>query len=368
MPTNTQQQVLRPENLTNAINEIQTDIKINLPLGFFTESVRMVGDVGSYLKYTGSRKTAKLVNYGSPSLSRGKEGVKRRPVQLAHTFQNTDVNLIDSQGLMGPNGVVENIAVSEISRQLMDFKVQNVNLRKQAIASALVHFAVYFADDGDGYRLLPNSTGADLTVDFDVPAGQKGQLDILGGGDIIDASWATASTDILFHLSEVRRQMILLGGWEPKTILHGKNIPKYLRDNTALNQFFIRNPVFNNAVLSDDAPPGLSSYNWIDMSTGFIENGAGTAEVIIGDDEIVFLPDFGNEWYNLYIGSYVKPVNLGNVSQDLMQALTNFSQVFGMFAYATQNNDPSGLRMYAGDTFLPVINAPKAVCRADVTP
>ncbi|HQW51058.1 MAG TPA: ATP-binding cassette domain-containing protein, partial [Tepidiformaceae bacterium] len=43
-------------------------------------------------------------------------------------------------------------------------------------------------------------SGGETTIDYQVPAGNLDQLDMLGGGNLLDADWATSSTDIPAHL------------------------------------------------------------------------------------------------------------------------------------------------------------------------
>ena len=69
-----------------------------------------------------------------------------------------------------------------------------------------------YSYDEDGDALRHGFTGGETTIDFGVPAGNLTQLDMLGGGDILDADWATAATDIPAHLHEINAAMIQLTG------------------------------------------------------------------------------------------------------------------------------------------------------------
>ena len=67
-----------------------------------------------------------------------------------------------------------------------------------------------YASDGD--LLRHGFSGSDTTIDYQIPAGNLTQLNMLGSGNILNADWATAGTDIPAQLHAINAAMIQLTG------------------------------------------------------------------------------------------------------------------------------------------------------------
>ncbi len=60
-------QLLAVTNMLGAIQLVKPGVPNQLPPGFFSSVKGTIGDSGKYTRTTGNRKTARQVQYGSPS-------------------------------------------------------------------------------------------------------------------------------------------------------------------------------------------------------------------------------------------------------------------------------------------------------------
>jgi hypothetical protein len=359
--------ILHVENFLRTIEKVKAGIPGDiLPPRMFKPTDKVKGNAGYYYKVEGTRQVAQQVAYGAPSKSMIGKGVSKQPVTLVHSFENFthDPNLMAL--LKSTDGKVQMRGAEIVGKKIANFTTRFQNLRKAAWYAALTLGKIYF--DGEG-NLLPSDTGAVVTIDFAIPAGNQAQLDWDGGGAIIGASWATAGTDIIGDLRELKLAAIAQTGYPIKKAYYGANIPGYFAANTTLKEYLARNQSGNAALLKGEVPPGLMGLDWIDAQNAFYEDASGTNQFFWGGDAIVFTPDPADiGWWGLIDGSYPVPTDIGKIYSDALTALNSLREIFGMFGYATVSHDPVGITQYGGDTFLPYIAVPKSIYIADVVP
>jgi hypothetical protein len=371
----TLQQIIGGDNLCGVIEGVKPGLSTDLlPPEFFNLTKTVDGDTGKYTKVNGNRKTARLVQYGSPAKNRELTGLTEVPVKLMHSLESVFhhpsvlMNLLSVEGAVLANGMTakQKLGADEIARQTRDFAQLFQNLRTAAIFSALFKGAVYF--DGEG-NLLPSSSGAVVTVDFGIPAGNQNQLDVDGNGAIIGASWATAGTEIHTDVQQLKIAARKLTGYPLQVAFYGENILNYFVSNTYLSSMIIRKQSLQDAFAANMIPDGfLGIQKWIPGGEAFFEDKDGTVQGLLGADNIVFTPMPDRSWYELLEGTYPVPTDIGEVSSDALSAAQNLVVKPGMFSYAVRKTNPVTIEHVAGDTVLPVIKVPAAIFIADVTP
>ena len=358
--------LLHIENFLRTIEKVKAGIPDDiLPARMFKPTDKTIGNSGFYYKVLGTRQVAQQVAYGAPSKSMVGKGVFKQPITLLHAFENFshDPNLLAL--LKSTTGGTQKRGVEIVGKKIAEFTQRFINLRRAAWYSALAQGKIYFDVDGN---LLPTSTGAVVTIDFAVPAGNQNQLDWDGNGAIIGASWATAGTDIIGDLRELKLASIALTGYKLKYAFYGSNLPGYFANNTTLQQYLARNATGNAALLKGEVPDGLMGLTWVDAQHAFFEDKGNVNRFFWGGDQIVFTPDPADiGWWGFIEGSYNVPSDIGKLYGDAMSALNSLREIFGVFGYAVVGHDPVGITQYGGDTFLPVIAVPNAVFIADVT-
>lgn len=356
--------VLAAPSLCGVIQGTKTGIPNVFPPGFYAIDKAVNKDTGEYTRVNGTRTTARIAAYGSPSRARNLKGLTVCPVKLLHAPEHINLNLPDFRGLLQKDSlVIDEKGVQEIGRQVRDARQNLDNLRVGALTEALFKGAIYFDDEGN---LLPSSSGASITTDFAIPAGNKDQLNALGGGNIISASWATTSTDIHTHVVSLKQAAGRLTGYPLRHAFYGKNVPDMLVSNTTLKDFFVQNSMANTQFLSTgDIPNPLLGLSWHPAYEAFFEDADGNYQSPVGDNQVVFTPEPSVDWIGWLEGTVDIPTRL-SVSSDAVEALSSVRSQQGMFAYATLETDPVRIKMVYGDTFLPVIKVPSAVFIATV--
>ncbi len=363
----TLEQILGFENLVGIIQNPQGGVPNLFPPAFMAASGRpIVGKTATWVEVKGNRQTARLVQYGAPSVRRGLKGLADRSAIMLHTHEHIrhDASVLMQLRNMD-NPTAQRMGQQYVAYETAEFRRYFQNLRVAALCSMLTLGAIYF--DGDG-NLLPTSSGAVTTVDFSVPSGNKTQLNMLGTGSIISASWATATTDISGQITSIKNAFAQLNGYVPMHVFCGANIRGYLAGNNTVKELMKTDTSVASAFRNNQIAAGLFGMTWHDMSGAFFEDSAGTNQSWWGADMIVITPDPTPDWFEFLEGTYPVPTALGGISSDGASALAGVTEVKGMFSYAKVEDDPVSIKHNAGDTFLPTLKVPGAIAIGDVTP
>jgi len=355
----TLQQILGSTTLTGVVQGVKGGVPSDILPPAFMRATRVVtGDSAKYRKVNNTRKVAKIVQYGSPSKRREQIGISEVPVKLLHTFEHEVFDAATLQNLTSENDQIQRLGEAEVARQSAEFKRYFTNLRLAATYSMLAKGVIYFDADGN---LLPSSSGAAITVDAQVSANNKNQLN-----GVISAAWSAAGTDIPLQIAALKKVARKLTGYKLTHAFHGENILGYFTTNTKMKEIINRNPAMQNAVLmNNEIPNGLLNLNWIPMYEAFYEDNDGTDQDLVDADNVIFTPDPTPDWWEVMEGTYAVPNDLV-IGTDAMDVLSNLVQRPGMFSYAELKTDPPSIKQLAGDTFLPIIKVPDAIFIATV--
>lgn len=356
----TLQQILGGKNLTGVIQGVKPGVPKDLfPPAFVTPTRTVEGDHCTYRKVSGTRKTARLVQYGSPSVARNLSGVSELPVKLMHSKEHithAPAVLMNLTNLGDENK--QKLGQGEITRQTAEFKDLFTNLRYSVVYSILRYGAVYF--DGNG-NLLPSSTGAVTTIDFGMSANNKNQLN-----GIISASWATAGTSIHAQIAALKKAARKATGYPITHCFYGSNILDDFLTNTKLKELINRTSVLQSGFAAGEIPNGFLGLQWHPMSEAFFNDNSGTDQDWFSSDICVFTPDPSPEWWEVIEGTYPIPTDIGKISADGAGALGQVTEAAGMFSYAQLLTDPVTIKQIAGDTFIICLKVPNAIYIADV--
>jgi hypothetical protein len=359
--------IIGGRNLTGVINSVQGGVPTDVlpPRLFQPTGAPVQGDTGTYFRRTQTRKTARQAAYGSKAREREMQGTTEVPVKLIHSVESQVHKPATLMNLMSPEGVKQRMGEDEVAYQTGEFARLFGNLRTASVFSALSLGLIYF--DGAG-NLLPSSTGAVVSVDFSVPAGNKDQLDWDGNGAIIGASWGTAGTSIIGDLEALQYAARALTGLPLRHAIYGANIPGYLLGNTQMKELFSRAAETRAAFIRGAIPNGILDLTWWPGSQAFYQDNDGTNRQFVGGDTVIFLPEITSDWWMFKLGTYPVPRGVGQVTENPLQMVSQLEAMPGMFSYTTVGVNPVSIEQIAGDTFLPIITNPNAIFIADVTP
>jgi len=261
----------------------------------------------------------------------------------------------------GQFGDVDRRGQQYVTRQ-QDYLAQLFRNNREFMNSRLLRGSFQVLISGDNW--IPVDTGGTFTVDYQVPAGNKTQLDMLGAGDIINTSWAdTANADIVNDCLQINAAMEQLHGRPLRHIwVDSTNIANVM-NNTALQGL----SGTANRVFTTFEPTGLSSPDGIE-DTGFtvrfeglpwitfhVYDGGldvnGTFTKFLTTTTAMFLPDPSPDWLEWYNGSEIVAENV----------LSPGDERFGLQAWTTRVIDPAGFELKSLDIGLNALYIPDVV-------
>ena len=343
------EQILGYVPLTKAVEKVKAGVPRTLPPAFYArpKADQVLGDKALNIAYSGTRKVARLAPYGSPPRQITQLPREAQPVVLLHSIENLPFKqelFLQLRNL--EDYTVQRMAATEIAFQASQAGMRFVNLETTAVHMMLANGKLWFDASGN---LLPSSSGADLTIDYGVPAGNQNQINWNGGGNIIDASWGTSTTKIVSHIKKIKRAAVLLTGYPLKYAIYGANIPEYLALNGTFQNYLRYHPQFREQFVdAAEIADGTLGLTWIDGSNLFFDDDSGTTQQIVQDDGIIFCPDVAdNRAYTIHEGSYPVPKSL-TMAQDVESMLANFEIQYGPFGYAMMNPPSQIIGVYGG--------------------
>lgn len=357
-------------NLSKLVEGVKSGLPRRMPEAFFQRTDEFSGHTAEWYETDGNRDVATIVSQDSPAQRIGHQNLKSRSATMLRSFESQRFNANKLRNLIDPttpDARRDEMGKAFVTRNAEWFKKRQENLIQSAIQMMALKFALYFDAAGN---LLPSSSGATVSVDPAIPAGQLTTLDILGSGAILGTSWATDSTDIMGNLFDIRDQMRQLGGWEMKYAFHGKNVPKFIGANAVAKEYINQTPALATQRYTGNqiVPNGFCDYIWVNVGDAFFIDSGGTVRKMIDDDDIVFTPEPSAEWWKNMVGSEMVPNGTLNIGQTVEEVLGDLTEVYGSFAYAAREHNPVSIDLFSGINFLPVIAATKAVCRGHTTP
>lgn len=362
----TLQQILGYVSLASMIEAIKNGIPNTLPKPFFDIEERVVGNAFRYIATTGVRTTSKLSQFGAPPVRRALTKLGSIDAVVLSSNEELALDPTTLSMLRDYNTpFLQDLGRKEVARETRNFIQRFVNLRVAATGLVLANGRLGFNGNGD---LLPDSgySGATEQVAFQVPAGNQGQLDVLGTGNIITAPWDLADTDIPEQVRVLKASSLKLNGYEVENILYGVDVVSYLINNDYVIDYLSREGAMRGEYLRNgELPARLFDCSWAPAYKMFFEDSNGTNQTIFDADKVVFYPTVTDQWWTLFLGSQPVPRSI-DLAPDAMSALDNCEMAYGMFGYARLGIAPIQLLITFGDNFFPCLKLNNAIYQADV--
>jgi hypothetical protein len=364
-----------------------------LPPEMYKTSRSVEGNRGTYFKVKGTRQTARIAQYGGPSRARELPGVSEEPVTLIHAFEHCVhaaallQNLVAEKQDSPDAEIKQRLGLQTITRQIQVFGDLFTNLRISAIYSALALGKIYWDATGN---LLPTSSGAIYTVDYEIPTDtstypetpypnvgtfaavfQNAAAGLNVGWNTNDGTTGKGTADIQGQIIQLKNLARQRTGYPITHAYYGKSVLGYINNNRITQQVLTGSARYAEAAMMTEIPDGTFGIKkWYPVAEAFFTKSA-TTQVLGSPEEaniaewfpaaqITFTPDPSPEWWEVLEGTYPVP-SAFNITKDMMGQLTSLKQVAGAFSYATLQDDPPSVKHLAGDTFLPIIKVPGAV-------
>ncbi len=277
-----------------------------------------------------------------------------------------DNRLHRNRPLGGQWGTVDARGVNYVTRQERRL-AQLFRNNREFMVSRMLRGSFQVKVDGDDW--VPVDTGGQFTIDYQIPAGNKSQLDMLGAGDILDVSWATiASADIPKHLFDINAAFEELHGYPLRHVWLNSSTFSYVLNNSKLQSLAgTANRVFTafrptgerneEGVEDTSLTATLAGVPWV---TFHIYDGGlevdGSFTKFIPDNYAVFMADPDPNISEMYEGSeYIREQHTSEPREN-----------FGLGAWTTPTIDPAGFDLKGLDVSLPVLYVPTAIAYGQV--
>jgi len=275
----------------------------------------------------------------------------------------TDEDLVNRRQIGQAVTVVDSMGENYIMRQKR-FLAEKVANMIEFQTAALLRGSYTFDQNGD--ELRQGFTGGDETIDFQVPTGNKNQLNMLGAGNIIGASWATTTTNIPAHCYSVNDAMNALTGMGIEhAICNSVGIQYVLNNDYVKAQAGTSQSPFET--ITRDGPGRfefkLRAIPWlmwhvVDYQLNIWNGSAYALDHLIGNDQVSFIPSPNQMW--------VQYLNGGEVVTEGPMGVRAFRSGFYPYGYPTW--DPSGWNLCTVHNGFPALYVPAAIATADVVP
>jgi hypothetical protein len=279
----------------------------------------------------------------------------------AETISLLDEDLLNRRRLGGSVEELDSFGESYVTRQEAYLAQRFANLIEFQTA-AMLRGKYSFYNDGDD--LLHGFAGGDVDIEFQQPAGNRDQLDMLGGGDLLDADWATAATDIPGQLASINAAMVQLTGLGLAHVVLTSAGWQHVINNTKVQTLGGSEAVVNSIrrVSAGEFTASVRALPWITFHV--VDYGLeiynGTSETftrLIEDDHAAFLPDPSPRWVQYLEGSEIVTEGPGGAK----------SEVHGFHPFAYPTHDPSGWDLCAVFNGIPALYLPSALAYGLIT-
>jgi len=262
-------------------------------------------------------------------------------------------------------GTVDANGQQYVTRQQFILAQRFKNMR-EFMVSRMFRGGFQLKQSGDNW--IPVDSGGQLQVDFKVPASNKGQLDMLGTGPIIDKPWSDPSADVIGHCLKVRAAFEEQHGYPLEHVWITSVTLKMLMENTGLiNAAGMANTVWaawgpspytNPEGIPDTGHEvvfrGLPWLRFHVYDAGLNVDGVFTK--IIPDNAAIFLPNPSPDLYEMHEGSEVVVENFNDPG----------SERYGFAAWSQRTVQPAGWELLAVDNCIPALYIPKSIAFATV--
>jgi hypothetical protein len=361
-------QLLAPQTIRKAISQLElAGTSLSTLFGWGLGGSNFTRQSGRNFSYDVFNVTRKVASGRVPAQASSRtKAQKTGTVQAtfpraAESIELFDEHLLNRRAIGGPDSSLDQGGEVFLTRQEAYLAQRFANLIEFQTA-AMLRGSYTFDQDGD--ELRHGFSGGETSVNFQIPAGNLGQLDMLGGGNILDADWATSSTNIPGHLHEINAAMIQLTGmglahvvltsvgWQH--IVNNEDVQLQGGSDTSWQRMERVGHGEFSAVLR-----GLPWITFHIVDYG-LEIWNGTSEVftkLIADDRAAFLPEPSPRWVQYLQGSEIVTEGPGGPKHER----------FGFHAWSYPVHDPSGWTLSAVHNGIPALYTPQALAYGQIS-
>lgn len=366
--------ILRPQILTKVVSRIAASQNtllnfMGMQPGGFNEQSYGHGREGVYHVFNNSRSVGTGRAPGTAAGRRARHPIGRVPFTYPRMHESVSLLAEEIHNI----GRIENPAVRDqageayIRMQSIPVGQRAANFRT-AMVVGMLKDSLYVHVDGDDWYFSYSSSGALFQINYQMPAGNKSQLDMLGAGDIVTSSFDNPSTNIPYIYGQINaaRQNLGVG---PVTDVHLTNAMwnHHINNDYVASLAGIANPAFQRyerevGTRPDGTPlteqvgvinsiPGILfhiSDDGLDLgvpgSESFTKHWDDTGAVLMG-------PPQAPDNFTMYLGS--EPIAEYDGGPETVRV--------GLSSWSVKRSNPTATEMFALDNALPVNHIPASV-------
>lgn len=291
--------------------------------------------------------------------------------------------------IIGPNSQIDTGGQSYIARQTVHL-AEKYNNTIELLTIGMFQDNLYFQMAGDNLLPVigaPSGSNIGFQIPFQIPSGNKNQLNLLGTGNIIQIGWQNTGAPLIKNCLQIQAAMTQLSGYQPRHVWMNSiqwynvllNAEVRNTAGSANTPFAEYDRVSENGVDGLPQPEFAAQLRGIPWLTWHIADDVivtggdvdptwtqGAADVTAGtttfvkvcpDNTALFLPDPSPDWTELYQGAEY-------ISENAGQPLTLKRGYTFWKEWVTQ---PSCIELIALMNCIPLLYVPKVVGFATVS-
>ncbi len=279
--------------------------------------------------------------------------------------------------IIGPNSQIDTGGQSYIARQTVHL-AEKYNNTVELMSTGMLQDNLYFQLAGDNLLPVigaPAAPALGFQIPFQVPAGNKNQLNLLGTGNIIQIGWQVSGAPLIKNLLQIESASTQLSGYQPEhawcnslmwynVLLNAEvrnaagiaNRPFASYDRITENGYDGMPQSEYAAVIA-----GLPTWTWhmsndvivtgTDTDPSWASSTGGTFVKVCPDNTVMFLPTPSPDWTEIYHGAEYISENAGQPMM-LKRGYTFWKE------WVTQ---PSCIELIALMNAIPLLYVPKVV-------
>lgn len=284
--------------------------------------------------------------------------------------------------IIGPNSQIDAGGQSYIARQTVHL-AEKYNNTIELLTTGMFQDNLYFQLSGDNLLPVigaPTAPALGVQIPFQIPAGNKNQLNLLSTGNIILVGWQNADAPLIKNCLQIQAAMTQLSGYQPKHMWMNSlgwynvllNTEVRATAGTSNTPFAEYDRVPEMAVDGMPQPEfaaqlrGIPWLTWhiaddVIVTGGDVDptwsSSSGTTTIkVVPDNTCIIAPDPSADWTEMYHGAEYISENAGQPMQ-LKKGYTFWKE------WVTQ---PSCIELISLMNCIPLLYVPKAICFATV--
>ena len=280
--------------------------------------------------------------------------------------------------IIGPNSQIDVGGQSYIARQTVHL-AEKYNNTIELMTTGMMQDNLYFQMAGDNLLPIigaPTGTNVGVQVPFQVPSGNKNQLNILSTGNIVLVGWQNVGAPVIKNILQIHAAITQLSGYQPRHVWMNSLLWYNILLNTEVrNTAGSSNTPFAQydrvpETASDGMPmpefaAQLRGIPWVtfhvaddvlvtggDVDPSWSTSTGTTTIKVCPDNTAMFAPDPSPDWTEMYLGGEYISENAGQPMM-LKRGYTFWKE------WVTQ---PSCIELIALMNMLPLLYVPKSLC------